>query len=108
MLDLDAGHEHLVVQAPLDLARMGRLEEQLQRLDEVIPRILDRAALAGDVELGAEGDVRVVLAFDDRCQLAGGLQGLMIAVALRQLRGSDCGVAGPAGPVVTEGVYVGL
>ena len=44
----------------------GTFEEQIDRLREVLSRGFDGIALAGDVELGAKGDVPVALAFDDR------------------------------------------
>jgi hypothetical protein len=44
----------------------GRLDEQLDRLTEVPLRFLDRVALAGDVEFGAEGDIAVFFPRDYR------------------------------------------
>jgi hypothetical protein len=59
-LDLDAGNEHVALQTPTNLRRVGGLEKERQRLDEVGARLLDRVALARDVELRAKPDVAVM------------------------------------------------
>src|SRR5262249_8547249 len=69
--DLDASHEALLAQAFADLGRVGGLEEQLQRLDEVAAGFFDAVSLAGDVQLGAVGHVAVALTREDRGELTG-------------------------------------
>lgn len=69
--NLDAGHEDVRMQSAIDFRPVRRLEEQLQRLDEVGSRRFDSRSLARDVEFRAEGYVLVTLAFDDGGQLAG-------------------------------------
>jgi len=54
------------VKAPGDLGRVGRFEEQRERLDQISPRLLNRRALTGDIKFGAQGNETVVLAFDNR------------------------------------------
>ena len=70
---LDVRNEHLGAQPAGDFRLVRGLEEQLQRFDEVGPCGLDGVALARDVELRAECDVRVVFPLDNRSQVAGGL-----------------------------------
>lgn len=77
--NLDARDEHLVVQPTRNLALSRGLEEQLQRLYQVGPRILDRLTLARDVELRTERDVRIVLTLDDGGELALGLHSAILA-----------------------------
>jgi hypothetical protein len=60
-----ASHENLGVKTALDFRRVGRLEEQLDGLDEILPRGLDGISLARDVELRTERNVPVAFAFDD-------------------------------------------
>src|SRR5688572_16837608 len=62
---LDPRDVNLVAQPLLDLLGRGSLQEQLQRLQEVCPRLLDRVALTGDVQLRAKSHVAFVLALDD-------------------------------------------
>ena len=54
------------VKAPSDFGRGGRFEEQGEGLDEVGSRLLNRGALARNVELRAQRYKTVVLTFDDR------------------------------------------
>ena len=56
--------------APRDFLRGGRLEEQGQRFNEVVPRLGDGIALAGDIHLRAQSYMRVSLAFHDRGRLS--------------------------------------
>ena len=64
--DLNLSHENFVVTAACDFGRVGGFEEQRQRLDKVGSRFLDRRALARDIELRAQRNKDVVLAFDNR------------------------------------------
>lgn len=63
--NLDAGDVELAFPPPLDLVGWCRFEEQLQRLGEVRAGFGDGVALAGDIELRADGDIAVVFGFDD-------------------------------------------
>ena len=49
--DLQAGHKDFVMEALLDLGRVGRFKEQLQGLLKIAPRLFDRVALAGNIDL---------------------------------------------------------
>lgn len=69
---LDLRDENLAVEAPGDFRGIRGLEEQLQRFDQVLPCGFHRFALARDVQLGTEGDIRVVFALDDGGQLTCG------------------------------------
>jgi hypothetical protein len=71
--DLEPCHEDLPVEPASDFLRIGGLEEQLERFDEVLARSLDRVPLAGNVELRAKGDVAVAFALDDCCELVDSL-----------------------------------
>lgn len=84
--DLDPSYEHFAVQPARDLGRVGRLKEEFQGLDEIGSRGLDRIALAGDIQFGAQRDVSVIFALDDGGQLVLGLHEVMIAAANRGLR----------------------
>lgn len=81
------------MQSARDLGWVGRFEEQLQRLDQVGPRSFDGIALARDIQLGAQGHIRVALAFDNRGELPGGLHGQIVAHRYRD----GCQTASNAG-----------
>src|SRR5437773_1210652 len=63
---LKTRHEHLSVQAGLDLGSVGGFEEQLHGFLQVRPRLVDRGSLAGHVNVRTEGYVSVAFSFDDR------------------------------------------
>jgi hypothetical protein len=56
------------VEASDSFGRVGRFEEQRERLDEVGSRFFNRPTLARDIELRAQRHKTVVLTFDDRGQ----------------------------------------
>jgi hypothetical protein len=64
--DLDLRHENFAVKAPGDFGRIGRFEEQRERLDEVSSRFFNRRTLACDIEVRAQRYKAVILAFDNR------------------------------------------
>ena len=65
--DVDRDDVHLAVQ-PLGDLRLARcLEEQLERLLEIRTSLLDRIALAGDVDFGTQRHEAIALAFDHCC-----------------------------------------
>ena len=63
---LDLRDQHLRSESPLQLGGIRALEEQAQRLDEVVTRCFDRGALGGDVILRAERGVATLLPFNNR------------------------------------------
>lgn len=71
------------MQASLDLARVCGFEEQLDGLGQIASRLLDGGPLARDVQFGAQRDVTVALAGQDRSQLSGRLQAAALPVRLK-------------------------
>ena len=63
--DLKLGDVELAVQAMTDLVFGGRLEEQFQRLAQVVTYLFDRVSLAGDVQIGAQRNVAITLALNN-------------------------------------------
>jgi len=63
---LNLSHEDFVVKAPRDFGRVGRFEEQRERLDEVGSRFFNRRTLARNIELRAQRHKSVLLTLDDR------------------------------------------
>ena len=61
---LYAGYVHFVVEPALDLAGRSRFKKQFQRLLQVVASLIHRIALAGDVQLWAEGYVARSFPFD--------------------------------------------
>lgn len=61
-----AHYEDFIVQPASDLGRAGGLEEQFERLREVVALFLYGISLAGDIEFRAKRDVAVSLTPDDR------------------------------------------
>lgn len=68
--NLQSRDQNLAVQLPLNLDRIGRFKEILERLDEIRACRLDRIPLARDVKFGTEGDLDRSLTPDDRSKLA--------------------------------------
>jgi hypothetical protein len=62
-----------------DLHLVSNLKEQGQRLDQVEAGILDRQALACNVQFRTEGNEAVILPFDNSCQSPGTLHGFSLA-----------------------------
>jgi hypothetical protein len=62
--NLDLGNEDLSAEAFLDFRRGSAFEKQLYRIAEVVPRLFDGAALAGDVQFRAEGDEAIAFTVD--------------------------------------------
>ena len=68
--DLYAGYVDLRAQPFCDLGRVRRFEEELQGLYQVALAVFHSVALAGNIELGTEGNVGISLSFDHRGQTA--------------------------------------
>ena len=66
--DLDLSHVHLATRPSADLIGRGSLEEQRQRLSEVLACLGNRFGLAGHIDFRAQGHVAVPIAFDNRRQ----------------------------------------
>src|SRR5262249_36934371 len=66
--DLDRGDVDLAVQAFGNLGRTRRLEEQLNGFLKVGARLLDRVALAGDIDLRTQRHEAIAFALDQRRQ----------------------------------------
>ena len=69
--DLDLRHVEFALQSRLDFASRGAGEKQIQRFPQVIARLLDRVALAGDIRFRTKGNLSRPFAFDDRGQSHG-------------------------------------
>jgi hypothetical protein len=67
----DLGYKNLAMKAPRRLSRIGGLEEQGERLDEVRSGILNRRTLAGYIELGTQRYKPFVFTLDNRGQTSG-------------------------------------
>lgn len=78
----------LAVQPPRNFGRRGGLKEKRQGFDEVGARLLNRGALACDVQLGAQGDKAIVFARKYR-------RHLLRSLHIRILRHSKLQGAGP-------------
>lgn len=68
----ELGHENVTAPPLCDFLWVRRL--QIYCLPQIGKRILDRAALACDVELGAEADVHVAFLVDDCREESPGLR----------------------------------
>src|SRR6478672_409098 len=68
-VDLDFRYVHFAVHTAADFIRRRAFEKQLKSFLQVFARVLDRIALAGDVQLRAERDVAVAFALDHRGEL---------------------------------------
>ena len=79
--DLDLSNEDFTLEAPFDFRGRSGFIKQCERFDQVSSRLLNRIALAGDVELRAKGNETIVLAFDDRGQAVRWLHDLSIQYA---------------------------
>ena len=53
------------MQAVLNLRRIGGFKEQLERLDQILPGLLDGLALTGEVQFRAQRNIPVTFAFDE-------------------------------------------
>src|ERR1035437_3109015 len=62
---LNLSHENFVVQTTGDFGRVGRFEEQGERLNEVGPRFFNRRTHARNVEFRAQRYKTVVFTFDN-------------------------------------------
>src|SRR2546427_2997443 len=69
--------EHLAVKPAIDLPRVGRLQEKLDRLLEIGCGLFDGGPLAGHVEFGAQGDIEVAFFFQNRRVTACGHRDLL-------------------------------
>src|SRR5262245_23949036 len=67
---LDLSNVDLPAESSRDFLPRSGLEEELQRLSQMITGELDRVALTRDIQLGAEGDVSVPFPLDDGCELS--------------------------------------
>ena len=72
-------------QAGLHFSCVGSLQEQLQRLFQILSRLLDCVALTGNVELGAQGNITIAFSLDDGRELMSALHGAIV----RQFGGFD-------------------
>ena len=66
--DLNLGHIDLLAQPPLNLIDRFTPEKQREGFGEVLSCLGDRFSLTCNIDLRAERDVAVALAFDDRGQ----------------------------------------
>src|SRR3972149_11012406 len=64
-------HEGVPGESAADLLLRGGFKEQLQCLLQVVARLFDGVALAGDVPLRTERDVSFAFTFADGCQSMG-------------------------------------
>jgi len=67
----DLGHEYLALESPVDFGGRCGFEEQRERFDQIGPRLFNRRALTGDIQLWAQCYESVILAFDDRSHVTG-------------------------------------
>lgn len=66
--DLNLGHQHLAVIAPLHLGRICSFKKKSERFHQIRPGLFDRSALTGNVEFRAQRHKGVVFPLNDRCQ----------------------------------------
>src|SRR5271157_3205066 len=68
---LDLCHKQIAMQPLLDLVVRGRLEKQLQGFFEILPRLLHRITLTGNIKFGAERHVSVTFPFNNSRKFLG-------------------------------------
>ena len=62
---LNVRHKHIPRQSSINLLSRRHLEEEFQRLPEIVACVFDGVALTGDVEFGAQGYVAISLTFNE-------------------------------------------
>jgi|HubBroStandDraft_5_1064220.scaffolds.fasta_scaffold835695_2 hypothetical protein len=68
-LYLESGDEHFSVPSALDLTFVGGFQEQFNRFLQILAGGFDSVALTGNVKLGAQSDIAIAFAFDNRREL---------------------------------------
>ena len=69
MHGFESRHIDFAVCTAFHLGRIGRFQKEFNGLLQIVGRLFDRAPLAGDIKLGAEGDIAVPFLLDNRGEL---------------------------------------
>ena len=69
-LDLKPRHKQFGMPAPFDFCWVRGFKKQLYCLSQIVTRGFDRVALAGNIQLGAQGNVTSALTFNDRSDVS--------------------------------------
>ena len=65
--DLDLCHKHFAMKTFFYLLRGRRFKEEFKSLAQIVSRLLDRIALAGNIDLRTQRNISISFSFDYRC-----------------------------------------